>query len=200
MTAARQTTQPYRFSREQYYQLETLGYFEGKRVERIRGEIVEMSPIGWLHVVSTTKTAAVLSAVFQSVGWVSQGNPIPTDDSDPQPDVMVVPGRIADYSDHPTTALLIVEVSDSTLIRDTTIKAELYASAKIAEFWVVDLEHRQLLVFRDPTPISDGGHSYRTQQVFGTNDNVSPLMMPSATVRVADLLPELQPLQKEDSE
>lgn len=193
MTAVRQAAQPYRFSREQYYQLETLGYFEGKRVERIRGEIVEMSPIGWLHVVSTTKTAAALSAVFQGIGWLSQGNPIPTDDSDPQPDVMVVPGRIEDYNDHPTTARLIVEVSDSTLVRDTTIKADLYASAKIAEYWVVDLENRQLLVFRDPTPIEMGGHSYRTRQVFGTNDIVSPLMMPSAAVRVTNLLPDLQP-------
>jgi Uma2 family endonuclease len=180
-----------RFSREQYYQLGELGYFTGKRVERIHGEIVEMSPIGWPHVVSVTKTSRVLTSVFDGVAWISQGNPIPTDDSDPQPDVMVVPGRIEDYTDHPTTALLIVEVADTTLDRDTTTKAELYATANVPEYWVVDLEHRQVIVFRDPAPMPGGlsATAYGTRLTFTETDTIAPLAMPTANVKVSDLMP-----------
>jgi Uma2 family endonuclease len=189
MTAKRMPWQPFRFTREQYYQLGRLGYFDGKRVERIRGEIVEMSPVGWPHVVGSKKTADLLAEVFKGVAWINQGNPIPTDDSDPQPDVTVVPGRFEDYTDHPTTALLIVEVADATLDRDTTTKAELYATADVADYWVLDLANRQLHVFRDPAPIPDGGRAYRTRAAFGPEDSVAPLAAPTAAVRVADLLP-----------
>lgn len=189
MTAARSANRPFRFSREQYYRLGELGFFDGKRVERIHGEIVEMSPIGWPHVVGTTKTADALNAIFAGRAWINQGNPIPTDDSDPQPDVMVVPGRIEDYADHPTHALLIVEVADTTLARDTMVKACLYAGAGIAEYWVLDLNHRELLVFRDPATRPDGAAEYRTRLAFDASQSVSPLAAPTASIRVADLLP-----------
>lgn len=189
MTAARSVNRPFRFSREQYYRLGELGFFDGKRVERIHGEIVEIDRVSWPHVVGARKTSDRLAAIFGDAAWINQGNPIPTDDSDPQPDVMVVPGRIGDYSDHPTTALLIVEVADTTLTRDTTTKAELYATAGIADYWVLDLTHRELLVFRDPAPLPDGGAAYRTHFTQDATECVSPLAMPGATVRVLDLLP-----------
>ena len=53
--------------------------------------------------------------------------------SEPQPDVAVFAGQLRSYADHPTTALLVVEVSDTTLSDDLTTKAELYATAGIAE-------------------------------------------------------------------
>jgi Uma2 family endonuclease len=189
MTAKRSPT--FRWSREQYYRLGELGFFNGKRVERIHGEIVEMSPIGWPHSLCCTTTAEVLRSIFNGLGWISQGNPIPTDDSDPQPDVMVVAGQPRDYTDHPTTALLIVEVADSTLGRDTTTKAELYATAKVPEYWVLDLEHRQLLVFRDPValPAGLGATAYRTQLTLNETDTVSPLAVPNVSVKVSELLP-----------
>ena len=135
---------PFRFTREQYYQLGRLGFFDGRRVERIHGEIVERGPVGWLHVVSCRKTAELLERIFVGMGWVSRNEqPLALTDSDPQPDVMVVAGRFEDYSDHPTTALLVVEVTDSPLARDTTTKAELYARAGVADYWVIDLDNRR---------------------------------------------------------
>jgi Uma2 family endonuclease len=178
------------WTRDQYYRLGELGFFDGKRVERIRGEIIEMSPIGWPHVVGCRKTAELLERVFAGVAWVSRSEqPICLPDSDPQPDVMVIAGRFEDYTDHPTTALLLVEVSDSTLIRDTNEKAEMYAEAGIADYWVLDLEHQQLLVFRNPTPIPDGGAAYRDKTTFGPTDALAPLAAPNCPVRVGDLLP-----------
>jgi Uma2 family endonuclease len=178
-----------RWTREQYYRLGELGFFNGRRVELIRGEIVEMSPINWPHVVGIRKTADVLRMVFAGIAWVSEQAPLAGDDSDPQPDVAVIPGRVEDYTDHPTTALLIVEVSDTTLNYDITTKAELYATANIADYWVLDVDGRRLLVFRDRAPVPDAGAAYRTQLTLGPTDTVAPLAAPGSPVRVADLLP-----------
>ena len=102
---------------------------------------------------------------------------------DLEPDLAVVPGRPRNYTGHPTTAVLIVEVADSSLNFDTHAKRLLYAKAAIGEYWVVDVSGRRLLVYRDPQ-----GGDYASQQTLGPTDVVSPLATPAATVRVADLL------------
>ena len=80
---------------------------------------------------------------------------------------------------------------ESSLFFDTTTKAELYATAGIPDYWVIDLENRQLLVYRDPVPLPAGlgATAYPTHLTFGPNDCVSPLAVPTASVKVADLLP-----------
>ncbi|HJZ53596.1 MAG TPA: Uma2 family endonuclease [Gemmataceae bacterium] len=181
----------FRFTREQYYRLGELGFFDGKRVERIRGEIVEMSLKNWPHVVASRKTAEVLERVFTGVGWVSRQDPISLASSDPEPDVAVLAGRMEDYADHPTTALLVVEVADTTLFDDTTAMAEVHAEAGIADYWVLDLNGRTLIVFRDPAtlPAGLGATAYRQRQVLGPADRVSPIAAPTASILVSDLLP-----------
>ncbi|HJZ57740.1 MAG TPA: Uma2 family endonuclease, partial [Gemmataceae bacterium] len=110
--------------------------------------------------------------------------------SDPEPDVVVVPGGPrAQPRHHPTTALLVVEVADTSLDYDTTTKAELYAAAGTADDWVLDLTGRRRLVFRDPAPIVAGGTAYHTHHTHGPADSVAPLAAPNSPVRVADLLP-----------
>jgi Uma2 family endonuclease len=181
---------PRRITREQYYEMGRLGRFDGKRVELIFGEVVEMSPINWPHVVGCRKTAELLEPVFAGVAWVGRADPINLTHSDPQPDVAVFAGRFEDYTTHPTTALLIVEVADSTLTNDTTTKAELYATAGIADYWVLDVENRQLHVFRDPQHNATlEATAYQTHDIFGPNDRVSPLAAPGASILVSDLLP-----------
>jgi Uma2 family endonuclease len=182
---------PWRWTRDQYYKLGELGFFDGKRVELIRGEIIEMPRPSWPHVVSKTKTADVMRRVFVGLGWVNEQNPLPTPDSDPQPDVAVYPDRIEDYSDHPTTSLLVVEIADTSLAQDTTTKAELYAEAGHADYWVIDLANLRLLVFRDPRPLPAGlgATAYRTHRVLSSSDTVSPLAVPNAVIKVTDLLP-----------
>lgn len=182
---------PLQWTREQYRRLGAIGLLSGLRTELIYGEIFRMSPIGWPHVVGCTRAADVLRAVFAGGGWVSGQNPFAAADSDPQPDVAVIPGRVEDYADHPETALLVVEVADTTLDYDTTTKAELYATAGVADYWVLDVDGRRLLVFRDPAPLPAGlgATAYRTHLVLGPADTVSPLAAPAAVVRVSDLLP-----------
>lgn len=108
-----------------------------------------------------------------------------------EPDILVVRGPRPQGQTHPTTADLIVEVSDTTLAFDTTTKAELYATAGVPEYWVIDVENRRLRVFRDPVPLPGGlgATAYRTDRTFGPDDTVTPLAAPSSPIRVADLLP-----------
>lgn len=182
---------PLRWNQEQYRLAGKLGAFDSRRVELVNGEIYEMSPINWPHVLGVRKTADTLRPVFNGVAWVSEQAPLAANGSDPQPDVAVILGRPEDYTDHPTAALLVVEVADTTLAYDTTTKAELYATASIADYWVLDIDNRRLLVFRDPAslPTGLGATAYRTQLTLNPADSVAPLAAPSSLVRVADLLP-----------
>jgi hypothetical protein len=93
-------------------------------------------------------------------------------------------------TDHPATALLAVEVSLTTLSYDLTTKAELYATAAIPEYWMPDLEGRQLHVFRDPAPLPPalGATAYTTHLTYSPGDTVHPLHA-ATVVTVADLLP-----------
>ena len=181
---------PVRFTRDEFYRLGEGGFFRGRRVERVRGELIQMAAMKEPHNCSVTLTADALRAAFGPAVTVRVQMSLALGDaSDPEPDLAVVRGRARDYSDLPTTALLIVEVASSSLAYDMTVKAELYAEFGIADYWIVDLNARRLLVSRDPAPIAAGGFAYRTQRVLGPADAVSPLAAPDATVRVADLLP-----------
>jgi Uma2 family endonuclease len=113
------------------------------------------------------------------------------DDSEPEPDVAYVPGTLRQVRTHPTTALLIVEVSDTTLSYDRGNKASLYASAGIADYWIVNLVDRVVEVLRNPalSPAAKFGWSYSTTTTHFSGDSVTPLAAPSASVAVADLLP-----------
>jgi Uma2 family endonuclease len=185
---------PWKWTREQYYKLGELGFFDGKRVELIRGEIVEMSPINIAHATGVGLVSDALAVIF-AVGFyinVQQPFSVPgaASGSEPQPDVSVIPGSRRPATVHPTQAALLVEVADSTLFYDTTTKAELYATTGIADYWVLDLNARQLHVFRDPQPNPAlGTTSYQIHNTLGPTDTVSPLAAPNATIRIADLLP-----------
>ena len=111
-----------------------------------------MSPQNFAHYAAIDKAAEVLRGVFGPGFWVRTQAPLELgQSSDPEPDVSVVAGRREDYSDHPTTAVLVVEVSDTTLAFDRGDKANLYAAAGIADYWVIDVNGRRVEVYRDPT-------------------------------------------------
>jgi Uma2 family endonuclease len=152
-----------------------------------------MSMPGPRHTLALTRSFRQLDRIFTEGCHVRRQDAFNVGkQSDPGPDLAVVPGVPEDYPDSvPATASLIVEVSDSTLFTDTTTKAELYATAGVPDYWVIDLESRQLLVYRDPVPLPAGlgATAYRTHLAFGPEATVSPLAAPTAAIKVADLLP-----------
>ena len=182
---------PWRCTRAQYAQLGAAGFFTEKRYQLIRGEIIDMGKEGPRHFTMVGVAVEVFRAAFGAGFYIRQAGPIGFEDSEPEPDVAVVPGSIRDYiADHPATALLAVEVAETSLAYDTTTKAELYATAGIPEYWVVDLEGRRLLVYRDPAPLAAvlDASAYGTQLVYTAGDAVTPLHAAHA-VNVGDLLP-----------
>jgi Uma2 family endonuclease len=172
---------------DQFHYLGDLGMFEGHRAMLIDGVIVEEGPMNPPHRIALELSAEANRAAFGS-GWrVCVRMPLVLGQfTDPEPDVAVIAGSARGATTHPTTAALVVEVADTSLHYDTTVKLALYAAGGIADYWVLDVNARQLLVFRDPVPAS---RTYGTQRTLGPTDVIDPLAAPGRTVRVADLLP-----------
>lgn len=164
-----------------------------ERVELIDGVIYEMFPINPPHAYSVLAGESVLAIAFGPGYHVRTQQPLHLGPrSEPIPDIAVVQGARDDYSQqHPTTALLLVEVSDSTLWSDRRRKGGLYARAGIADYWIVNLKKRQLEVYR--TPIADAahhyGHRYANVTVLTPADAVLPLAAAASRICVGDLLP-----------
>jgi Uma2 family endonuclease len=183
-----------RWTREDYDRMIDAGIFApGERVELIDGEIIEMSPQKSPHSTAISLTADRLRVAFGAGHHVRVQMPLALDPhSEPEPDVAVVLGSPRDYRDaHPSSALLVVEVTDSTLAYDRDQKGSLYARAGIADYWVLNLADRHLEVYRDPALSSEAryGWSYRTIHHYSADECVSPLAAPQVRITVADLLP-----------
>jgi Uma2 family endonuclease len=184
-----------RWTIAEYRQMAQAGLLNGMRTILIHGEVLTMPMAAPPHDIALNLTAAFLASVCPPNHHLrnQQSFNVGTD-NDPGPDLAIVPGSIRDYvTDAPTRALLIVEVAASSLFDDTTTKAELYATAGVPEYWVIDLQNRQLIVFRDPQPLplpqGLGATAYKTHLTLSPTDTINPLAAPAATVRVADLLP-----------
>jgi Uma2 family endonuclease len=178
---------------DQYRQLGKAGLFNDVKVMLLDGEIYTMVFPNPPHDVALGLTDAWLRTVFTTGHHVRNQMGFDVGDRNgPEPDLAVVTGSIRDYSRRtPTQAVLIVEVSDTTLHTDLTAKAEKYATAGVPDYWVLDVNARQVHIFRDPAPLAEGldATAYRSRQTFGENDTVAPLAAPNAVVKVADLLP-----------
>jgi Uma2 family endonuclease len=183
-----------RWTSKEFYQLLDLGFFLNQRVELIEGEILVMPAQKNLHAIGIGLSEDALRATFGPGYWIRVQMSLDlTPYSVPDPDIAVVQGtpRTIDPSKNPTTALLIVEVSETTLRYDRGWKASLYARVSIADYWILNLVHRQVEVYRNPVPDSNQpyGFGYADVTVLGPNDYVSPLAAPQARIAVADLLP-----------
>lgn len=166
------------------------GLFEGRRVELIDGEVLEITPQKHRHAQCVTRLDTILRQAFAE-HWVRVQMPLALGErSHPEPDLSVVAGSLDDYKDHPTTALLVVEVSDTTLSSDRGRKAGLYAGSGVGEYWIVNLIDNVLEVYRKP--MRDASHEfgwrYGESQVLSTDDRVTPLSAPGVGVTVRNML------------
>ncbi|HYO16806.1 MAG TPA: Uma2 family endonuclease [Thermoanaerobaculia bacterium] len=176
----------HRLSREEYERLVSAGFFPpGARIELIEGVLYDMPPQDSPHVTGLHLALAALRTVFPT-SYIRIQSPLAVDDSsEPEPDLAVVPGSIRDYQDdHPTTALLVVEIADSSLSHDRQRKIPLYARAGIPEAWILNTRRKELEVYRNPV---DG--EYRSRTLLRISDSVSPLDRPDIAIPVADLFP-----------
>lgn len=180
-----------RWSLAEFYHLGEIGWFRGQEAELLNGEILVMSPQGALHYLCLERVADAVGRAFGAGYFVRRQAPLELDqETDPEPDVAVVRGGIDDQRQHPSTALLVVEIALTSLAHDRERKAALYALAGVEGFWIVNLVDRQLEVRRRPQvdAIDSTRAVFAEQVVFGPADSVRPLAAGNA-VSVANLLP-----------
>jgi Uma2 family endonuclease len=182
-----------RWGRSEYERLVELGMFSGEPVELLGGDLIVSEPQGAYHASSVTKVDYALRTVVPA-GWIVRLHaPISLDaESEPEPDLVVVPGRPGDYAHaHPGAPVLAVEVSESSLAFDREHKGSLYARAGVPDYWIVNLVDRVLEVHRDPSPAPSAsyGWRYRFVAVLMPPSVVVPIAFRTPPIRIADLLP-----------
>lgn len=167
-----------RFTLAEYHRLIELGFLtEDDRVELIRGELVQMAAKGTRHSVCNTKLARELDRLVDNLAVIRGQEPIilPTN-SEPEPDIVIVRGQPDDYlMNHPSPKdiFLLIEVSDSTLVYDQTVKLSLYAEAQIQNYWIMNLVANQVERYTQPYQDSQENFGYRIRQIALRNEVVS---------------------------
>lgn len=172
-----------RLSRVEYDRMVDLGMFEDERVELLYGVLVAMSPQGAPHATITAWFQQRLIRALDDSFDVRGHSPFAaTDDSEPEPDVSVA--RRSPERTHPSVALLLIEVSESSLRKDREIKTRLYAEAGVPEYWIVDLTGDEIVVevYTDPSP-----QGYRLIEAMGTDRILRPTQLPGVAIAVADI-------------
>ncbi len=175
------------WSREEYERLVAEGFFQPEeKLELVDGLIFEMSPQSPPHAVAIRLARRALEPNFSEGFEVLIQMPLALDDdSEPEPDLAVVRGHDPreNLISHPTAAVLVIEVADSSLLRDRE-KAALYARVGIPEYWILNLKERCLEVSRDPQ-----NGVYRSRSVLRAGDTVRPLARPEMSIAISGLLP-----------
>jgi Uma2 family endonuclease len=191
---ARGDLQTHRWKRVEYERLIETGFFHsGDLVELVGGQLIVAEPQGSAHFAAIRAVEEALRAAF-GPGWEVRGQgPLALDEeSEPEPDVAVVPGSFRDYAAaHPSRPVLVVEVSESSLALDREHKGSLYARASLADYWIVNLVDQVLEVYREPVPdpAAPFGWRYRSVEILGREASVAPLALPGGHIRVIDLIP-----------
>lgn len=125
-----------------------IGLFSDEHVELLEGAIVQMSPHGPDHDDTVTRLTKRLILGLGDRADVRPQCAFATSDSEPEPDIAVVPSG-SYRTQHPSEAFLVVEVARSSLAKDRGPKARIYAAAAVPEYWIVNIPERQIEVHRD---------------------------------------------------
>jgi Uma2 family endonuclease len=183
-----------RWTRAEYDRLIQLGILQPEeRLELLDGQLVLRDSQGARHAGTIRRVLAALRQSLDDAWQIDSQLPIALDDdSEPEPDVAVVPREPGSYLDaHPSCPVLIVEVAETSYRIDREYKMSLYARARIPEYWIVDLVHETLEVHREPetSPATLYGSRYRGVETLHRSATVTPLAAPARVIPVSDLLP-----------
>ena len=166
---------------EQYHRLGETGII-GENTELIRGVIVQKMVKSPLHSWLVQHLAQCLRDCLRQRFHVRQEQPLTFGDSEPEPDIAVVTGSASDYRNaHPKTAQLVMEVSIASVELDRE-KAQLYASAGVAEYWLILPDQRAVEVYTGP---SSSGYSENRR--YRADDAISSQSFPELTLALSQL-------------
>lgn len=182
-----------RISVSEYHKMGEAGIFsEDERIELIDGVIIEMSPIGSEHAATVKKINRLFSSNLSSnKAMIGIQDPVILDDgTEPQPDVTLLKPRDDAYASghpRPEDILLIVEVADTTVEEDRTVKLPRYAACGIPEMWLVNIPERKIEAYH--TPVGEGGNAgYKVRVEYREGDTLSPETFPNVKIDVAEVL------------
>jgi Uma2 family endonuclease len=174
---------------DEYHQMIEAGILsEDERIELIRGEMIEMSPIGKRHAACVRRLIRAFSSRFASRAVVDVQDPVTLGDqqSEPQPDIVLFRYEEDCYSAKPPMPedlLLVVEIADSSLAYDRDVKIPLYAEAGIREAWLVAFPSDSVFSYRDPSPTG-----YRKVREYRRGDVIAPEAFPDERFTVDEIL------------
>jgi Uma2 family endonuclease len=170
---------------EQYHELVVTGILDDRRVELLDGDIVEMAPEGMPHAVYCGRSVKYLRNLLGERAEIREMHPITLpNNSEPEPDVAIVRSPDTQYLSHhpyPEDIFWLIEYSDSTLAKDLNAKQRIYAQAGILEYWVVNLQVSELVVFRGA-----GNDGYQTETKLNSG-SIAPLSFPDLEIEVRRL-------------
>ena len=177
----------HKLSLKAYHQMAQAGILaEDSRVELIQGELLDMAPIGSRHAWMVSVLNKVLIDAVADGAIVYTQNPIALPpDSEPQPDLALLrlkPDGYAEALPGAADVLLLIEVADTTVEYDRTIKLQLYALHEIAEVWLFDLRRGVVEVNLEPTP-----KGYRRRLERKNTEILTPSLLPAVNVALADI-------------
>ncbi len=165
------TPQPVRFTVKDYHRLAALGFLgEDDHIELIRGELIQMAARGTAHETCIRRLLRILPPIIGDRATLQCQSPITIAfNGEPEPDFAIVQNREDDYETaHPTAAdtLLVIEVADSSLEYDRTVKLSLYAEAGIPDYWLFNVSDRTLEAYSEPAQITPGQFGYLNRRIF----------------------------------
>ena len=183
---------PRLWTAERYMHMSELGLFDGEKVELIEGIIYDMAAQGVRHSIVIKIAQMRLDQAFEGIGFtLVQSTYLADEMSRPEPDLVVYPGKPQDYLKEGveiSEALLVGEVSLTTLSHDRKVKVPLYAKVGIREYWIVNLIANHLEVYREPMQDADGTWRYGEMQTLSLDRSVTPVAAPERVIAVRELM------------
>ena len=177
------------FSISEYHRMRKAGILhEDDRVELIEGEIVTMSPIGLRHMACVKRLNSLFSTLRKNEPFlISVQDPLYLDEwNEPIPDIVLLKYRDDFYENKrpcAEDALVVIDVSDSSISYDQSIKVPLYAKGLIYELWIVDLTSSTVQTF-----CSSNGELFQEVHVYNAEDIILPLVFPKQPISVSSIL------------
>ncbi len=191
-----QPPHPVRFTVQDYHRLLALGFLsEDDPIELIRGELMQMAAKGTAHEACMTRLLKVLLPLIGDRATLRCQSPITLAfDGEPEPDFAIVKNREDDYeSAHPTFAetLLVIEVADSSLEYDRTVKLSLYAEASIPHYWLFNVVDRILETYSEPSQITASQFGYLNRRIIPSTGAVQLPPFPEQVLDLTSVFPNI---------
>ncbi|EAZ90615.1 Uma2 family endonuclease [Crocosphaera chwakensis] len=174
-----------KWSVEDYHKIIKTGILNDRPVELLEGNIIEMSPEEPLYRKKCDAVADYLREKLKGYAKVYEAHPITLSASEPESDIAIIRLPVSLYDNHhpyPEDIYWLIEISDKTLSKDLHQKRLIYAEAEIREYWVIDVEKRELKVFKN---VLNG--DYQQEETY-TTGMISSLAFPEIELSVEKMI------------